>query len=172
MRRAFVISFLINHKSSSAVRRCSCNEKGSFSLQVSMKNKARRLDAELAIGIRCAALRFFRRLHMKCCEMRENLETIKEYDPQPRNKDGSVRWFLYRWDDGKNGVRRLVQCRQCGSLYLAQAYHLNKFSKRKDTLFEDYYAVNDGYHADYLNRTCTGLQLEKKMPSTFSFRDE
>ena len=30
MRRAFVISFLINHKSSSAARRCSCNEKSSF----------------------------------------------------------------------------------------------------------------------------------------------
>ena len=30
MRRAFVISFLINHKSSSATRRCSCNEKSSF----------------------------------------------------------------------------------------------------------------------------------------------
>ena len=109
---------------------------------------------------------------MKCCEKRENLETIKEYDPQPKNKDGSIRWCLFRWDDGKNGVRRLVRCRKCGSLYLVQAYHLNKFSKRKDTLVEDYYAVIDAYHADYLNRTCTGLQLEKKMTPTFCYQDE
>ena len=46
---------------------------------------------------------------MKCCEEKENIEIIKEYDPQPNNKDGSIRWFLYRWDDGKKGVRRLVR---------------------------------------------------------------
>ena len=104
---------------------------------------------------------------MKCCEDTENIETIKEYDPQPKNRNGSIRWFLYRWDDGKNGVRRLVRCRQCGSLYLLQAYHLNKFSEQKDTLFEDYYDVKSMHQADYLNRTCTGLQLETKMVPKF-----
>ena len=107
---------------------------------------------------------------MKCCEEKENIEIIKEYDPQPKNKNGSIRWFLYRWDDGKNGIRRLVQCRQCGSLYLVQAYHLNKFSERKDTLFEDYYSVESIHQADYLNRTCTGLQLEHTLTPTFGYQ--
>ena len=107
---------------------------------------------------------------MKCCEEKGNIENIKEYDPQPKNKDGSIRWFLYRWDDGKKGVRRLVRCRQCGSLYLVQAYHLNKFSEYKDTLFEDYYSVESIHQADYINRTCTGLQLEHTRTPKFSYQ--
>jgi len=39
MRRAFVISFLINHKSSSAARRCSCNEKSSFHCRLVSKER-------------------------------------------------------------------------------------------------------------------------------------
>ena len=105
---------------------------------------------------------------MKRCEEKENIEIIKEYDPQPKNRNGSIRWFLYRWDDGKNGIRRLVQCRQCGLLYLEQAYHLNKFSEYKDTLFEDYYSVESIHQADHLNRTCTGLQLEHTLTPAFS----
>lgn len=107
---------------------------------------------------------------MKCCEEKENIEIIKEYDPQPKNRNGSIRWFLYRWDDGKKGVRRLIRCRQCGLLYLVQAYHLNKFSEYKDTLFEDYYSVESIHQADYLNRTCTGLQLEHTLMPTFSYQ--
>lgn len=64
---------------------------------------------------------------MICCQLAkgtltrraliENFEVVREYDPQPKNKDGSVRWFLYRWDDGKNGVRRLARCKHCGSFF-------------------------------------------------------
>ena len=106
---------------------------------------------------------------MNCCA-KENFEVIKEYDPTPKNPDGSIRWFLYRWDDGKNGVRRLVRCQECGALYLVQAYHLHKFSEQKDTLFEDCYSVKDEYQADYLNRTYTGIQLEHMMNPVFSFQ--
>ncbi len=134
------------------------------------ENKARRLDAAFAIQSFGYSSVLFRRTHMKCCEEKENIEIIKEYDPQPKNKDGSIRWFLYRWDDGKNGVRRLVQCRQCGLIYLVQSYHMNKFSEHKDTLFEDYYDVESIYQADYLNRTCTGLQLEHTLAPAFSYQ--
>lgn len=109
---------------------------------------------------------------MNCCLQRKNIAFIKEYDPQPKNKDGSIRWFLYRWDDGKNGIRRLARCCQCGSLYLVQAYHLHKFSDQKDILFQDYYAVRDMRQADYLNRTYTGLQLENMMTPTFRSQNE
>ena len=108
---------------------------------------------------------------MDCCLRKYNLDIIKEYDPQPKNKDGSIRWFLFRWDDGKNGIRKLVRCRQCGSLYLVQEYRLHKFSYHRNTLFHDYYAVRDMRHADYLNRNCTGLQLEKMMMPTFTIQD-
>ena len=107
---------------------------------------------------------------MNCCK-KEVFEIIKEYDPMPQNSDGSIRWFLYRWDDGKNGVRRLVRCRKCGSLYLVQAYHLHKFSEQKNTLFEDYYLVRDQREADYLNRTYTGIQLEHSMISAFKLSE-
>ena len=106
---------------------------------------------------------------MNCCN-KENLVVIKEYDPMPKNPDGSIRWFLYRWDDGKNGVRWLVRCRACGSLYLVQAYHLHKFSEQKNTLFEDYYSVKDEQQADYLNRTHTGMQLEHTLIPAFQIR--
>ena len=49
----------------------------------------------------------------------------------PKNPDGSIRCFLYRWDDGKNGTRHLARCRECGSLYLVQAYHIHKFSNNR-----------------------------------------
>lgn len=103
---------------------------------------------------------------MNCCK-KENLTVIKEYDPMPKNPDGSIRWFLYRWDDGKKGVRRLVRCRVCGELYLIQAYHLNKFSEQNDALFEDYYVVKNEQQADYFNKTYTGIQLEHTLTHAF-----
>ena len=104
---------------------------------------------------------------MRCCEKSENIVLIKNYDPQPKNKDGSIRWYLYRWDDGKNGSRRLVKCQCCGTWYLVQAYHLHKFSARKQTLFEDWYSVANEKQADYWNMTYTGIQLEHRMKPAF-----
>lgn len=104
---------------------------------------------------------------MDCCLQKDNIKIIKEYDPQPKNKDGSIRWFLYRWDDGKNGVRRLVRCQCCGRFFLIQAYRLNRFSRHLDTVFEDWYAVESERQADHLNRTYTGIQLEHKMTPAF-----
>lgn len=96
----------------------------------------------------------------QCCMSEGNIDIIKEYEPQPKNKDGTVRWFLYRWDDGKNGVRRLVQCKDCGTFYLVQEYHLHKFSQYKNVLFSDWYRVESERQADYWNRIYTGMQLE------------
>ena len=103
---------------------------------------------------------------MHCCE-NETFDVIKEYDPMPKNQDGSIRWFLFCWDDGKNGVRKLVRCRGCGALYLLQAYHLNKFSAHRETLFEDYYPVQDEAEADFLNASYTGIELEHRRKPTF-----
>lgn len=101
----------------------------------------------------------------QCCMNGDNIHIIKEYDPQPKNKDGAIRWFLYRWDEGKKGVRRLVKCKGCGSYYLVQEYHLHKFSPYKDVVFADWYSVGSERQADYWNRTYTGIQLEhEKMP--------
>ena len=105
---------------------------------------------------------------MNCCK-KEAFESIKEYDPMPKNPDGSIRCFLYRWDDGKKGVRRLVRCRECGALYLVQAYHLHKFSEQKDALFEDCYSVGDESEADELNRTYRGIQLEREFKPSLQF---
>lgn len=103
---------------------------------------------------------------MVCCS-RSELQIIKEYDPMPKNSNGSIKFFLYRWDDGKSGKRSLVKCSVCGSFYLVQSYRLNKFLNQNDTLFEDYYFVNDEKSADFLNRNYTGCQLEKKLIPSF-----
>lgn len=105
-----------------------------------------------------------------CCKLNENIEIIKEYDPQPKNKDGAVRWYLFWWDDGKKGVRRLVRCKCCDTFYLVQAYHLHKFSEYKNTLFEDWYLVDGEKQADYLNRNYTGIELEHKLEPVFKRR--
>lgn len=102
----------------------------------------------------------------ECCKT--SCEVLKEYDPQPLNKDGSIRWFLYRWDDGKKGQRILVQCKECRSLYLVQRYRLNKFSVLSDNVFEDWYSVESEQQADFLNRTYTGVQLERKFREVYS----
>ena len=101
----------------------------------------------------------------ECCK--SFCEIIKEYDPKPENSDGSIKWFLYRWDDGKDGYRKLVRCRECGSCYLVQCYRLNKFSDKADTLYEDWYAVRNESQADQLNSRYTGIQLEHKMKEIF-----
>ena len=75
--------------------------------------------------------------------------------------------FLFRWDDGKKGIRRLVLCRSCNRLYLVQSYYLHKFSQYKDVLFEDWYPVGSEKQADYWNRTYTGIQMEHKMTPAF-----
>lgn len=106
---------------------------------------------------------------MDCCK-KEDFEIIKEYDPMPKNRDGSIRWFLFRWDDGKDGVRRLVRCRTCGALYLVQSYHLHIFSELREVLFEDCYAVKDERAADFMNRTYTGVQLEQTRKPDFQFQ--
>ena len=100
-----------------------------------------------------------------CCK--STCEDVKKYDPKPKNSDGSIKWFLYRWDDGKNGYRKLVRCRECGRFFLVQCYKLNKFSDNADVLYEDWYAVDDEAQADLLNRKYTGIQLEHKMKEVY-----
>ena len=105
---------------------------------------------------------------MNCCDL-GSVEIIKEYDPKPKNPDGSIRWFLYRWDDGKDGIRKLVRCRDCGKYYLIQSYHLNKFSDKRNVLFEDWYEVRDECQADNFNSMYTGIQLEREIDPAFHF---
>lgn len=104
---------------------------------------------------------------MNCCSG-DKLILIKTYDPSPKNPDGSISWYLYRWDDGKNGVRKLVQCPSCGAYYLLQEYSLHKFFGEKSPIFCDYYPVKNPQQADFFNRTYTGIQLERAF--NFSFQ--
>lgn len=97
---------------------------------------------------------------MKCCN-NENFEEIKRYAPKPKNPDGSIRWFLFRWDDGKDGYRKLVKCKNCGAYFLVQCFKLNKFADSSGEMHEEWYAVDNEHHADRLNREYTGVELEK-----------
>ncbi|MBQ8688198.1 MAG: hypothetical protein IJ512_06575 [Ruminococcus sp.] len=105
-----------------------------------------------------------------CCK--SSCELIKKYDPKPKNNDGSIKWFLYRWDDGKNGYRKLVRCRECGCFYLVQCYRLNKFSDHADTEYEDWYAADNEQQADQLNKKYTGVQLEHRMNEIYRCSSE
>lgn len=104
---------------------------------------------------------------MKCCE-NEDYELVKQYDPKPKNPDGSVRWFLYRWDDGKDGYRTLVKCKCCGAYFLVQSYKLRKFTDNHGEVYEDWYAVESEAAADSLNRRYTGSELERKYKPVYS----
>lgn len=105
-------------------------------------------------------------------QLMEYMEIMKEYDPQPKNEDGSVRFYLYRWDDGKKGVRRLARCRECGQIYFIQAYHLHKFSPYKDVQFEDWYPIENETRADICNQVYTGLQWELMRTPVIRCRNE
>lgn len=97
---------------------------------------------------------------MKCCE-KENFQLIKKYEPKPKNSDGSTRSFLYRWDDGKDGYRKLVKCKNCGTHFLVQCYKLNKFADNSGKFYEDWYLVENEIKADKLNQKYTGCELER-----------
>ena len=108
---------------------------------------------------------------MLCCEnsavmcktdLYDCFDVIKEYDPKPKNPDGSTRFYLYRWDDGKDGYRLLVRCKECGKFFLVQRYKLSKFTENPDMIYEDWYDVVSENEADRLNRSLTGPQLEKE----------
>lgn len=103
---------------------------------------------------------------MVCCE-NEAFKVIKKYDPKPKNPDGSTRWFLYRWDDGKDGYRKLIRCINCGSCFLVQCYKLSMFADNEGKMHEDWYAVSDEKEADRLNEKYTGLQMERKFKSVY-----
>lgn len=107
----------------------------------------------------------------QCCMNKGNIYIVKEYNPQPKNKDGTIHWFLYRWDDGKKGVRRLVKCLKCGRYYLVQEYHLHKFSPYKDVLYSDWYSVESEKQADHWNRVYTGMQLELEKTPVWKTED-
>ncbi len=98
-------------------------------------------------------------------------EIVKEYDPKPKNKDGSIRWFLYRWDDGKDGIRYLARNKENSEYYLIQSYRLYKDSERNN-IFEDWYSIKDEAAADRANRKYTGLQWELTHEPFIRFRNE
>ncbi|MBQ8541638.1 MAG: hypothetical protein IJ435_09230 [Clostridia bacterium] len=92
-------------------------------------------------------------------------EIIKEYDPKPKNPDGSTRWFLFRWDDGKDGYRQLVKCKSCNAYFLVQCYRLSKFADGEGRMHRDWYAIRDEKDADVLNAKYTGMELERNFES-------
>ena len=100
-----------------------------------------------------------------CCK--NSSEFVKKYDPQPKNSDGSIKWFLYRWDDGKIGYRKLLKCRECGCFHLVQCYRLNKFSEKAEIDFEEWYSVINESQADKINKKYTGVQLEHEFKSVY-----
>ena len=101
---------------------------------------------------------------MICCEKSDVLncfEIIKRYDPKPKNPDGSIRKFLSRWDDGKDGYRQLARCKYCGTYFLIQCYKLSKFADSSGKLYEDWYVTENEAAADEMNEQYNGLQLER-----------
>ena len=68
---------------------------------------------------------------------------------------------MYRWDDGKDGYRKLVRCKNCGAYFIIQCYKLNKFSESSDKIYEDWYSVENEMCADRLNSQYTGPELER-----------
>lgn len=97
----------------------------------------------------------------------QEIEVIKEYPAKPKNKDGSIRWYLYRWDDGKDGYRFLARSRKTNQLYLVQKYMLVKLLNTPNTIFEDWYEVESERQADKWNRELTGPELERKYKANF-----
>ncbi|MGM9637618.1 MAG: hypothetical protein ACI3YK_06505 [Eubacteriales bacterium] len=101
----------------------------------------------------------------------EDVEIVKEYHPKPKNPDGSVRRYLYRWDDGKDGVRRLARCRLCGRTFLIQSYHLSQIADPEGILYEDWYDIDSEEEADLVNDAMTGLQYELRYKPILRFAD-
>ncbi|MGN0350069.1 MAG: hypothetical protein ACI4ES_00330, partial [Roseburia sp.] len=95
-------------------------------------------------------------------------EIIKTYPAKPKNKDGSIRWYLYRWDDGKDGYRFLARCKKDNKLYLVQKYKLVKLFQKPDTIYEDWYEVENERIADKINRELTGPEMERTQKPAFS----
>ena len=94
----------------------------------------------------------------------EHLPVIRQYNPRPKNQDGSVRWFLYRWDDGKSGMRK--------QSVPGSGLSGEQVSISAAVWFEDWYPVKSETEADQINRIFTGPQWELRRKPVLRCADD
>jgi hypothetical protein len=107
----------------------------------------------------------------KAHELLIKMKIVEEYGDAYHNPDGSVKHYLYTWDDGH---RYLQQCRSCGAYFLVQVSEFHSFSGPDDSDYIDWYQVEDEGKAELLNRNLNGWQLESDYdaPHFFMTNDE
>lgn len=82
--------------------------------------------------------------------------TIKEYGDCVKNPDGSIKHWLYVWDDGH---RSLFQCKKCGAYFI---YQSSEYHASEDSYYSDWYQVEDEQKAFMINDALDGDQLERE----------
>jgi hypothetical protein len=82
------------------------------------------------------------------------LEKVKNYGDAYLNRDGSVRHYLFTWDDGG---RMLQRCTKCGALFLVQ---FSEYHGPEDCYYSDWFQVDDEATAELINATWNGFVIE------------
>jgi len=85
-------------------------------------------------------------------------EVVEDYGFAFYNPDGSVKHYLYTWDDGH---RELLRCKRCGALFLRQSSEYHDMSGGDDCYYTDYYPVSNHEEALAYNEKYNGFTLER-----------
>jgi hypothetical protein len=90
-----------------------------------------------------------------------SMERIKEYGKVYLNADGSIRHWLYTWD---NGWRVLQRCQECGALFLVQFSEFHDYVQGhdNDSYYTDWFQVDDESSAELINATWDGFAIESR----------
>lgn len=79
-----------------------------------------------------------------------DFNTIKDFCGVFKNSDGSVKHWLFVWDDGE---RALWQCKKCGAYFIHQC---SEYHGAEDSYYSDWYQVENETKAIMINEELNG----------------
>lgn len=85
----------------------------------------------------------------------QGMTIVKRYGDTAYNPDGTVKHYLYTWDEGK---RWLIQCPACKAYFLVQS---SEFHGGDDSYYCDWFQVEDESKAEFLNSELDGFKIEQ-----------
>lgn len=88
-----------------------------------------------------------------------SLEKVEDCGRAYMNADGTVRHWLFTWDDGR---RTLQRCTRCGALFLVQHSEFHSSGEDDDDYYTDWFQVDDEAAAELINATWDGFALESR----------
>ena len=84
-------------------------------------------------------------------------ELIKDLGKTVCNSDGTIKPFIYVWDEGG---RKIIRCKNCGAIFLYQWSEFHNNYGDQDSYYDNFFLVKNLAEAELLNKKYSGFALE------------